>query len=147
MQPLDFNQFPQPEFNDPTSVASALESIRNAHDQSSADEAYDKFLWVMGNNQTGTYYPVVLAVLPQIEQILTEGSAWAQRVAMEALIDLGGSFIPEAGHEEYLGASVQETLQAFIHSMRPRVAQLAQGSDVLSQSAIDLLELIDDQTV
>ena len=145
MRPLDLTQFPQPESNESGSVKAALDALRNAKDEATANEAYDAFLWAMGNNHAGTFYPVVLGVLPEIEQILTNGQAWAQRAVMEALIDLGGSFVPEAGHENYLGASVQESLNAFIHSMRHHIAPLANGNDARAKSAVDLLELIDDQ--
>ena len=147
MESLNYSQFPQPESNDEDSVQGAIEALRNAHDQQSAEEACDEFLWAMGNNHAGTFYPVVLAALPQIQKILSDGDPWSQRAAMESLIDLGGSFVPEKGHELYLGASVQKTLQAFIHSMRPKVALLAQGTGAVSRSAADLLELIDDQAV
>lgn len=99
----------------------------------------------MGNNHAGTYYPVVLPVLPEIEQILMNGKAWAQRAVIESLIDLGCSFVPEEGYENYLGASVQEALNAFIHSMRHHIASLANGNDACAKSAVDLLELIDDR--
>ncbi|PQA76832.1 hypothetical protein C5F53_15280 [Rhodoferax sp. TS-BS-61-7] len=64
---------------------------------------------------------------------------------MESLIDLGGSFVPAEGYENYLGASVQETLNAFIHSIRHHVASLTEGNEARAKSAADLLELIDDQ--
>lgn len=145
MRPLNLSQFPQPDSNEPGSVEAALDAIRHAEDESTADEAYDAFLWAMGNNHAGTFYPVILGVLPEIEQILMQGKAWARRAVMESLIDLGGSFVPEEGYENYLGASVQETLNAFIQSMRQQVALLAKGSDACAKSAADLLELIDDQ--
>jgi hypothetical protein len=145
MKPLNLDQFPQPDSNDSGSVEAALDALWNAHDESTANDAYDAFLWAMGNNHAGTFYPVVLAVLPEIEHILTNGKAWAQRAAMESLIDLGGSFAAEEGYETYLGASVKETLNAFIHSMRPRIAPLANGTDARAKTAIELLELIDDQ--
>lgn len=141
----DFSHFPQPESNESSSIEDALEALRNAHDLDSAEEAYDKFLWSVGNNHAGTFYPVVLAVLPQVEHILKDGGSWAKRAAMESLIDLCGSFIPENGHALYLGLSVQEALQAFVHSIRPQVAPLVHETGSLSQSASDLLELIDDQ--
>jgi hypothetical protein len=141
------NDYPQPEWNDPASVHLALEAIWHAHDEPSANEAYDRFLWAVGNNHSGTYYPVVLAVLPQIEEILIGGSAWSQRAAMESLVDLGGTFIPEEGHETHLGISIRGELQAFIHSLRPRIVPIASGNDARSKSAVDLLELIDDQAV
>ncbi|MDR7307896.1 hypothetical protein [Rhodoferax saidenbachensis] len=145
MRPLNLSQFPQPESNESGSVEAALDALRHAEDESTADEAYDAFLWAIGNNHAGTFYPVVLGVLPEIEQILMHGKAWAQRAVMESLIDLGGSFVPEEGYENYLGASVQETLNAFIRSMRRQVAPLAKGNDECAKSAADLLELIDDQ--
>ena len=145
MRPLNLSNFPQPESNDSSSVEAALDAIRNAEDESTANEAYDAFLWAVGNNHAGTFYPVVLGVLPEIEQILISGNGWAQRAAIESLIDLGGSFVPEEGYENYLGASVQETLKAFTQSMSRHIAPLANGNDALAKSATDLLELIDDQ--
>jgi hypothetical protein len=145
MRPLDLSHFPQPESNDSGSVEAALDGLRDAEDESAASEAYDAFLWAVGNNHAGTFYPVILGVLPEIEQILRNGKAWAQRAAMESLIDLGGSFVPEEGYENYLGAPVQQALNAFIHSMRQHVEPLANGNDARAKSAIDLLELIDDQ--
>ena len=145
MRPLDLSHFPQPESNDSGSVEAALDGLRDAEDESAASEAYDAFLWAVGNNHAGTFYPVILGVLPEIEQILRNGKAWAQRAAMESLIDLGGSFVPEEGYENYLGAPVQQALNAFIHSMRQHVEPLANGNDARAKSAIDLRELIDDQ--
>jgi hypothetical protein len=141
----DYQQFPQPESNDSSTIDKALDALRDAHDEPSAGEAYDALLWAVGNNHSGTFYPVVLAVLPQIEEVLADGGVWSQRAAMESLIDLGGTFMPEPGYEMYLGASVRETLRAFIHSLRPRVAPLTEVADARATSASDLLELIDDQ--
>ena len=145
MRPLNLIQFPQPESNESDSVEAALDALRDAKDESTANEAYDAFLWAMGNNHAGTFYPVVLGVLPEIEQILMTGNAWAQRAVMESLIDLGGSFVPEEGYENYLGASVQKSLNAFIDSMRHHITPLANGNDARAKSATDLLELIDDR--
>lgn len=74
MGSLDFNQFPQPDSNDRSSVVNALAALRNAHDQPSARHAYDGILYAVGNNHAGTFYPVVLAILPEIEQILKDGN-------------------------------------------------------------------------
>lgn len=64
---------------------------------------------------------------------------------MESLIDLGGTFVAEEGHETHLGASVQQTIRAFIRSLRGHIAPFANGDDARATSALDLLELIDDQ--
>lgn len=145
MRPLNLDHFPQPQANDAGTVEAALEALWTAHDEASAVDACDAFLWAMGNNHAGTFYPVVLAVLPEIEQILVSGGAWAQRAAIEALIDLGGSFVPEEGYETYLGGSVQDTLKMFVRSTRRHLLPLASGDDARAKSAIELLELIDDQ--
>jgi len=145
MNPSLFDRFPQPEHNESGSVESALEALRNAHDEPSAVDACDAFLWAVGDNHAGTFYPVVLAARPGIEEVVVNGGYWAQRATIEALIDLGGPFVPEEGHESYQGSSVQAALRAFIHSLRGHIAPLAIGEDPRAKSAADLLELIDDQ--
>jgi len=145
MSPPDFSPYPQPESNDTGSVEAALDALRGAHNELSAVDACDALLWAMGNNHAGTYFPIVLGVLPAIEQVLEAGSAWAQRAAMEALLDLCGTFIPAPGYEQYQGASVPQALDAFLLSLRHHVAPLAHGSDLRAQSAADLLELMDDK--
>ena len=145
MQTPDPAQFPQPEWNDADSVDGALEALRKVHDVTSAIEAQDRFLWAVGNNHAGTFHPVVLATLPRLDQLLRGGNSWTQHAVLECLIDLAGSFVAEEGHATHLGAPVQDTLQAFVQSLRPRIAELAEASDVESRSARELLELIDDQ--
>ncbi|MGY4831049.1 hypothetical protein ACVNIS_20920 [Sphaerotilaceae bacterium SBD11-9] len=137
--------WPQPEWNDEGSLALALQRLREAHDESSANEASDQFLWAVGNNHTGTFYPVVLAALPELEKLLVEGSIWAQRAVLESLIDLGGSFVPEEGHELHDGVAVQRALQAAVGAMRVHVLPLSVGNDARARSAVELIELIDDQ--
>ncbi len=90
-------QFPQPESNDAGAVKAALLALRSAHDEPTSREAHDAFLCAVGNNHAGTYYPVILAVLPDVEKILVSGTAWAQRATMEALIDLGAHSCPRGG--------------------------------------------------
>ncbi|HET7867857.1 MAG TPA: hypothetical protein VFL86_25920 [Burkholderiaceae bacterium] len=144
MELTHLETYPQPEGNDPGSVPAALKALAQAHDESSALEACDRFLWTVGNNHAGTFFPIVLAALPQMEQILIGGGAWSRQAAMEALIDLGGPFVPEQGHETHLGVPVQETLRLFIRSMRPHILPLTHASGELRRSAEDLVELIDD---
>lgn len=137
--------FPQPEWNFPDSVAKALQRLRSAQDEAGALEAYDQFLWAVGNNHAGTFYPVVLSALPELEQLLVHGGFWTQHAVMEALIDLSGAFVPEPGHESHEGVAVPQALQAVVHSMRAQVLGLSEGSDARSKSAAELIELIDDQ--
>lgn len=143
-----FDDFPQPPTNVPDTVEAALQALEKAHDAPTANDAYDSILWAVGNNHAGTYYPVVLGIFPAIHRILSDAQAntWAQHATMEALIDLGGSFIPEQGHETYLGACVKTTLQSSIELLRPAIASFINTNDARTQSATDLLELMDDHT-
>jgi len=76
MKSRNFDTFPQPEWNTSGSIALALESLRNAHDQSSSNKAYDRFLYAVGNDHAGTYYPIVLATLPELKQLHIGGGFW-----------------------------------------------------------------------
>jgi hypothetical protein len=142
---MDFDDYPQPESNDSNTVAIALEALRSARDELSATDACDAFLWSVGNNQAGTFYPVVLGTLSCIKEILVNGNAWAQRAVMESLIDLGGTFVPEARHVTYQGKKVQDELNEFIRSLRPSIVPLAMAQDGRANIANELLELIEDR--
>jgi hypothetical protein len=144
MTTTPFEHFPQPEWNDEHSVAGALDALRDAHEEAAADDAADRFLWAIGNNHAGTFHPVVLATLPMLEQLLAAGGPWTQRAVLEALIDLAGTFVPEPGHESYLGASVQDAVRAFVRSLREQVAPLVEVDDARRRPAVELVELIDD---
>ena len=153
MESLNFNDYPIPEWSDAQSIEAALDDIRHAHDEVSTNDAYDKLLWAVGNNHSGSFYPVVLAVLAPLQQVLESGSPWSQRAVMESLIDLGGSFAAEPGHEEHQGVNVSQQLRAFIASLRPTILKIAEQAQLGAQDAIDpararsaadLLELIDD---
>ena len=148
---MDFDHYPQPASNDSSTVAAALDALRNACDELSATDACDAFLWAVGNNHSGTFYPVVLGTLAEIKEILVNGPAWAQRATMESLIDLGGTFVPQAGHLSYQGVIVQDALREFIQSLRPCIAPWADAPDApgapdaRASSAIELLELMADR--
>jgi hypothetical protein len=147
MEPIDFARYPQPEDNDDTTVAKALEALRDAHGESSALEATDRFLWAVGNNHAGTYHPVALATLPALEQIVRSGEAWPAHAAMECLIDLGGTFVPEAGYETHQGAPLIGTLRSAVQAIRPAAAAWIGKGGAAAASAGDLVELIDDQVM
>jgi hypothetical protein len=134
----------QPDWNEPDSVELALKALRDARDEESAVDATDRFLWSVGDNEAGSFYPVVLDALPAIAQILAEGGAWSQQAAIETLIDLAGTFAPEEGHETHEGAAVLDSIRTFVRSMRSVLAPLAGAGDARARSAGELIELIDD---
>ncbi len=142
---MKFDYYPQPESNSPSTVEAALEALRNAHDQLSATDASDAFLWSVGNNQIGTFYPVVLGTLSCLKEILINGNAWAQQAVMESLMDLGGTFVPEASHVTYQGKKVQDKLNEFVFSLRSIIEPLAVAQEGRASIANELLELIEDR--
>lgn len=147
VQPVDpaaFDRHPLPDGNDPDDVAAALEAVWRAHDGTSATDACDQLLWAVGDNDAGTFHPVVLAVLPHLGQVLEKAGPWAQHAAIEALIDLAGTFAPAEGHETHEGQAVREAVRAFVKTLRPRLVGIAQAADGRSNGASELLELIDD---
>ncbi|MDI1448475.1 hypothetical protein [Polyangium sp. 6x1] len=91
--------FPQPEWNEPDHVPSALRALASCVSEEEARRAYDDFLYAVGNNHCGTYYPVVLPTLPFLARILESDNELARRTTLDALIDLLGSFCPERGFE------------------------------------------------
>lgn len=125
-------------------LADALAALRAANSADAADEAGDQFLWAVGDTLHGCYYPNVLDALPALADILAGGGRWSQRAAMEALIDLGGPFVPAPGFEQINGADVRAALRAFLQAQRDCVDSLTQGNDATADSARELLELIDD---
>jgi hypothetical protein len=142
-QPVDFSAYPQPEWNKPDSIAAALERVRQAHDDNSSRAACDDLLFAVGNSHAGSYYPVVLAVLPDLESILRIGKPWPQRTVLETLIDLYTSFDSQAGYETFDGVSVSATLRERIVSMKPSVVDVAEESGPASKSARELVECLE----
>jgi hypothetical protein len=52
-----------------------------------------------GNDHAGTYYPVVLSVVPFLAEILREGEETARLITLDVLLDLLASFHPEPAFE------------------------------------------------
>lgn len=141
----DLNQYPQPEWNRSTSVIEALNEVMSANDEGSSSNAYNTLLYTLGNNHAGTYYPVVLAVIPALESILVQGQPWPQHTVLNALIDLCGPFEPEFGYDDYRDLPVTNSLIRMVAERLPLIDQLAQGEGLNAQLARHLCELINEQ--
>ncbi|MDC3954048.1 hypothetical protein [Polyangium jinanense] len=111
--------FAQPEWNDPNEVPSALRALSSCTSEEEALRAYHKFLYAVGNNHSGSYYPVVLPALPFLARILESDNEIARRTTLDVLIDLLGSFGPEPGFE-FEGidpeTGLRGDLRALLHS-------------------------------
>src|ERR1035437_4067647 len=130
---VNLASFPQPEWNNATSLERAFQRVAMVSTKPESSDAYNEVLYAVGNNHAGTYYPVVLAAAPLIEQILREGTEWSQHTVLEALIDLCGSFQPEPGYELFQAPLEQEPkplailLKESVSTLEPLVDPIASG--------------------
>lgn len=116
-----------------------LEAAR-AVDLETSRQATGKLLDSVGNNHAGTYRSIALDAIPKFESILGLDSVWTQHAAIEALIDLCGSFEPDPddGSSETLATALVNKVQ----SMKQRIEAIALGRSIASVSASELLELL-----
>lgn len=138
---MEFDAYPQPDWNRPESVSAALESVLQTCDEESSSSAYNKLLYALGNNHAGTYFPVALAVLPHLGSILDDGKPWPQRTVLEALIDLFSSFEPDPAYDTFNGVSLSAQLRDRITALKPHLASLA-TEGITKKSAQDLLDCL-----
>ena len=90
------------------------------------ERAYARLLHALGNNHAGTYYPVVVTVVPFLGAILRSGGLTARLRTLDVLIDLVGSFAPATGFEVVATATGDRALRAVL-----RQEVLALERDVL----------------
>ncbi len=88
----------QPSWNKQGEVAEALRDLALASLET-GQEAYSRLLYAVGNDHAGTYYPVVVTVVPFLGAILRSGGPTARLRTLDVLVDLAGSFAPEPGFE------------------------------------------------
>lgn len=115
--------YPQPVENAETTLRAALLRLAEVASEVESQGAYSTFLFAVGNNHGGTYYPVVLTTFPALEDILRRGGHWAKYAVMEALIDLAFSFEPEAGHDVFCGPDA-EVATSLSQQVRTEVQKL-----------------------
>jgi hypothetical protein len=89
----------QPEWTKSSCVADALIKVSLANDAAAGSLACDQFLYAIGNNHAGTYYPVLLPTMPFLHEILNTGNPHAQTTVLCVLDDLVALFHAEPGHE------------------------------------------------
>jgi hypothetical protein len=96
---VQWSNFPQPHWNQPGDVPRALRAVASASDEATATEARHRLLFAIGNNHAGTYWPVVLPVVPFVGEIVEGGALLPRLCCLQVLIDLVGSFVPSPDHE------------------------------------------------
>ena len=140
--------YPQPAWNQPSTLVRVQEAVEAAYSRTTADEASCALLYAVGNNHAGTYYPIVLTLFPLFESVLRHGSAWSRYAVLESLIDLCGSFEPAS---EYVMFAVPPSdkpqgLAALLLSNANQLCELVKDiaifGDVDSDSASELLRVL-----
>ena len=142
----------RPNSDNARSVPEALRRIGAADSSEAAKRSYHAFLYAIGNNHAGSYYPVVLDTVPFLASMLDSSNPWARATVLDILIDLVGSFGPEQGYETFerpsrSRASVRTVLEESIVGLLPTVEGMVGDSKNDSRTrelARHLLELITD---
>jgi hypothetical protein len=143
---------PQPNWNKPDEVPMSLRSLASCSSEEEADKAYHRYLYAVGNNHAGSYFPVVLSTISFLGEILRDGSELSRKATLDAHIDLLGSFGPEPGFEflevnDGGRAEVSALLRRQVGHPSPLIRGIAEGAERNSGSARlarELLELLDE---
>lgn len=137
-----WSKYAQPGWNKPSSIGDALAKLVRAD-----SAAYDSVLYAVGNNHGGTYYPVLLPVMPFLEEVIERGESLPQRAALCVLDDLFASFHPEPGHEladvgDGTKVDVEAAFRQRMHSLRPALERIASEGGTNSELAREVLQAL-----
>jgi len=139
---LNLAGYPQPSSNGRSAIIEALNRVIAECEEDSSNTAYNQFLFAVGNNHAGTYYPVVLAVIPVLGDMLRDGSLYARSWVLNVLIDLCGPFVPEFNHRHFRGEPLQKLLIQSVAELLPIIQSLAVSDGMVAQDAKELIDLI-----
>ena len=154
---VQWESLSQPEWNKADTIPNSLLKLAACSYEAGWHDAYSDFLFAVGNNHAGTYYPAVLKTFPFLREILIQGSNSSQCGVLNSLMELGTCFSPEAGYEfveDFKGCRKELSLLLAqeIENLRPLISSLmtdASRDTETQQSAKELLELLqenDDET-
>jgi len=140
----------QPAGNDASTVPNVIRALAAAASTEDAQRAYNDFLYAVGSNHAGTYFPVVLHALPFLAEILRSGQPLAREAILDVLIDLVGSFEPDAAHEvittesgapAFLSQLVFQCISDFVDVVQSMASHTSEH-DRAHRLANELLELL-----
>lgn len=121
-------------------IPDAIAICKSASNAETSDRAYVCILDAVGNNHAETYSQSALPMLDALEAILAQAGPWSQRAALEAVIDLYGSFEPDCAPAE--SGQLVEALSKRVTALEPLISEIAARDSVASDSAQDLLLLL-----
>jgi hypothetical protein len=144
---IPWSSIPQPEWNGAGDVPNSIRRLAAAASADDAHSAYHSFLFAVGNDHGGSYYPVVLPTIPFLMEILGSCGAAAQVGVRNVLIDLVGSFGPDpnapatvivSGTAVGLKSALLTAVAAYLHELP---ALLRSPDPEVSRLARDLIAL------
>ena len=149
-----WSALPQPPWNNhQTSVPNALRQLAELDDAAGANEIYNQVLFALGNNHRGTIWPVAIAAIPFLVEIVEGGPAAAAHCAAEVLYEVL-LFYPDEGFETVLGSDgsvvpLREAILGEVLKFRSRLERIARAPEsppALVGEVSDLIEHIDERS-
>jgi hypothetical protein len=147
---LPWHKYGQPEFNHRTTVPDAIVAMWQADDNPQAcAEACKELLNAVANEHSGVYYPVLIEVLPYIEEMLLTGSAWQKHVLIVLLHDLSTGLECEGLYEPDLFSegkihTIDGVFKRKLLELRPLMEQIAATDEFNAENAKYFIEQLDD---
>jgi hypothetical protein len=148
---VKWSELPQPKFNSPDEIPAALRGMIRVKSETEAQSAYHRVLSALGNDHAGTYYPVAIHAVPFLVEMLGHDTDFVREAALDVLVDLLGSFEPDAGFRTiYNSTGMEVSLNTVLHNavagFRPQIELLT--SEVTKASRehkllVDLMSLIE----
>ena len=123
-------------------LVAACQELLAAHDERSARMGGYAMLDAIGDNHAGTYGPDALLVPAAVTTILGHGSPLACFGAIEALLDLCGTFEPDLAPEDPAAAVLASRLHASAQDLLPMLRDLVDGHGVAAPGAARLIALL-----
>jgi len=147
---VELSQRQRPRDSRPGEVAAALTALAFAESDGAATDAYHRFLFAVGNDHCGSYFPIVLDAVPYLGEILAAGTPRVRARTLDVLIDLVGSFGPDAeieSQDEFRPGDLPMLLKASVENLRPIIESLTEGTAAPDVQALakDLLGCLGDQ--
>lgn len=148
---ISWDEFPGPPYYAPREVDGALASLRTVHDKRSANDAYNRILFAVGNNHRGTLYPAAAAAAPKVLEIALSGEGIVRTTALDVVMDLL-LFAAEPGFEKFkrvdgLNGDVKDEIKTSIRQEEERLVGLVLDKREQEKErliAISILELAAD---
>lgn len=128
---IQWSSLPQPPWNVDGSVPDAIRALASCQSQRETLSAYHSFLFAVGNNHAGTYFPVVLSTVTFLFEVIAVGTDHSREATLDVLIDILCSFEPEPGFETdpSTGSAVKPALLSLVSLYRSRIDALACAGD------------------